>query len=86
MTRRPRATRPAFVALALATLIVAARPAGWSARAAAQDSSAQMDALVQEAIKAGQTPGAVVQLAKQGYHIHDRLLRPAEVVVAVPAD
>ena len=60
MTRRPRVTCRAPVALAFATLIVSALPYGWSARAAAQDSSAQIDALVQEAIKAGQTPGAVV--------------------------
>lgn len=33
---------------------------------------------------AGQPVNAVVQVLKEGYRIHDRLLRPAEVVVAAP--
>jgi molecular chaperone GrpE len=33
---------------------------------------------------AGQPANAVVQVLKEGYRIHDRLLRPAEVVVAAP--
>jgi molecular chaperone GrpE len=32
----------------------------------------------------GQPANTVVEVLKQGYRIHDRLLRPAEVVVSVP--
>jgi molecular chaperone GrpE len=35
---------------------------------------------------AGEPVNAVVQVLKEGYRIHDRLLRPAEVVVAAPPD
>jgi molecular chaperone GrpE len=35
-------------------------------------------------VAAAQPANSVVQVVKQGYRIHDRLLRPAEVVVAMP--
>ncbi len=34
----------------------------------------------------GRPAGTVVEVLKQGYRIHDRLLRPADVVVAAPPD
>jgi molecular chaperone GrpE len=34
---------------------------------------------------AGQPPNTVVQVLEQGFKIHDRVLRPAKVVVSVPA-
>jgi molecular chaperone GrpE len=30
----------------------------------------------------GKTPGTVLQVAEQGFMIHDRVLRPAKVIVA----
>jgi molecular chaperone GrpE len=35
---------------------------------------------------AGQMANTVVQVIKQGYRLHDRILRPSEVVVAAPED
>lgn len=34
----------------------------------------------------GQTANIVVGVVKQGYRLHDRLLRPAEVIVAIPSE
>ena len=34
----------------------------------------------------GQALNTVVEVVKEGYQIHDRLLRPAEVIVAIPSD
>jgi molecular chaperone GrpE len=33
----------------------------------------------------GRPSNTIVQVLKQGYRIHDRVLRPAEVVVAMPS-
>jgi molecular chaperone GrpE len=37
-------------------------------------------------VVAGQPANTVVEVIKEGYCLHDRLLRPAEVVVSVPAE
>ena len=34
----------------------------------------------------GQPANTVVEVVKEGYRIHERLLRPAEVIVAIPAE
>jgi molecular chaperone GrpE len=34
----------------------------------------------------GRPAGTIVEVLKQGYRLHDRLLRPADVVVATPPD
>jgi molecular chaperone GrpE len=39
---------------------------------------------VMETDQTEQPPGSVVQVLENGYTIHDRLLRPARVVVAKP--
>jgi molecular chaperone GrpE len=39
---------------------------------------------VMETDETDQPPGSVVQVLETGYRIHDRLLRPARVVVAKP--
>jgi uncharacterized protein YbbC (DUF1343 family)/CubicO group peptidase (beta-lactamase class C family) len=61
MTTSRRVSRSTLAAFAALLLVV---PAGPAAVGAAQDSNAQMDALVQEAIKAGQAPGAVVLVGR----------------------
>ena len=40
---------------------------------------------VMETDRTEQAPGSVVQVLENGYTLHDRLLRPARVVVAKPA-
>jgi molecular chaperone GrpE len=39
------------------------------------------DAILQQAV-AGATPGTVVGVASRGYRLHDRVVRPAQVIVA----
>jgi molecular chaperone GrpE len=39
---------------------------------------------VMETDKTDQPPGSVVEVLENGYRLHDRLLRPARVVVAKP--
>jgi uncharacterized protein YbbC (DUF1343 family)/CubicO group peptidase (beta-lactamase class C family) len=58
MTRPPRVAARAGVAAALAAALLAV------AGPAAQDSSARIDSLVQDAIKSGQIPGAVVLVGR----------------------
>lgn len=50
---------------------------------------AEFDPAIHEAIMQQTTdehpPGTVVQVAKEGYRMHDRVVRPAQVVVSKPA-
>lgn len=39
------------------------------------------DAILEQVV-AGQAPGTVVGLASRGYRLHDRIVRPAQVIVA----
>jgi hypothetical protein len=63
------------------------RPAdssGWRPKGAARSLSSPATRLSEGEDSARQ--GTVVEVIKEGYCLHDRLLRPAEVVVSVSAE